>query len=237
MKKLLISAAITCFLSGCSTSNSVETMSQSSLSASQANDAKHGNLRPMPIDSNMSHLQANAKFQSQYKSQSIHSNHSQVGNNKNINHYVRGIMQDLVSNLQYVNASTPMAVSSFVFLDSNYLQADLLGNQISEAFLHEIHKLGVPVVDFKATDYMRVTPQGDFVLSKDFLELSGDLPIRYTLTGTLVKHQKGILVNARIVGLKSKAIVATAQGFIPEHINQDLQMSSHNDGLPVASQR
>ncbi|MDX1729487.1 MAG: hypothetical protein R3203_17355, partial [Pseudoalteromonas tetraodonis] len=49
---------------------------------------------------------------------------------KNINHYVRGIMQDMAENLQYVNTKTPLAVSSFVFLDRDYNNADLVGNQI-----------------------------------------------------------------------------------------------------------
>ena len=38
---------------------------------------------------------------------------------KNINHYVRGIMQDMVENLQYVSEQTPLAVSSFIFLDED----------------------------------------------------------------------------------------------------------------------
>ena len=93
---------------------------------------------------------------------------------KNINHYVRGIMQDLVENLQYVNDKTPIAVSSFVYLDVDHNSTTLLGNQLAESFIHEPHTFGVPVVDFKTTDYMRVTPSGDYVFSRDYLELNQD---------------------------------------------------------------
>jgi len=55
---------------------------------------------------------------------------------RNINHYVRGIMQDIVDNLEYVNDKTPLAVSSFVFLDDDYSDGSLLGNQIAESFMH-----------------------------------------------------------------------------------------------------
>jgi hypothetical protein len=65
----------------------------------------------------------------------------------NINHYARGLMQDLVANLQYVNSSTPLAVVSFVMLDSDYNQSSLLGNQMAESLIHEIHKFGIPVID------------------------------------------------------------------------------------------
>ncbi len=63
----------------------------------------------------------------------------------------------MVENLQYVSEQTPLAVSSFIFLDEDYNDGSLLGNQIAESFMHELHSFGVPVIDFKTTDYMRVT--------------------------------------------------------------------------------
>jgi TolB-like protein len=191
----------------------------------------------------MSQLEASAKFQNQFKqqlnAQSSGNNYSNINNvdpkNYNINHYVRGMMQDLVSNLQYVNAQTPMAVTSFVFLDSNFEQADILGNQIAESFIHEIHRFGIPVIDFKTTDYVRVTPSGDFVLSRDFLELPNKLPVEYVLLGTMTKHQGGVLVNARIVGISSKAVVGSAQGFLPASITQSINNSGQKDGIKLVS--
>lgn len=150
---------------------------------------------------------------------------------KNINHYVRGIMQDMVENLQYVNEKTPLAISSFVFLDDEYSDGSLLGNQISESFMHELHSFGVPVIDFKTTDYMRVTPKGDFVFSRDYLELNQDQNFKYVLAGTLVNHQGGVLVNARIIGMQSKAVVGTAQGFIPQSVVDALNSSYRTDGI------
>lgn len=163
---------------------------------------------------------------------------SMVGNgqphglvNKNINDYVRGVMHQLMGNLQYVNNSTPIGVSSFVFLDSNLKQTSLLGHQIAESFIHEIHQSGIPVIDFKTMDFIRVTAQGDFIFSRDFLELQSAVPIQYILTGTLVRHQGGYLLNARIIGLVSKAVVASAQGFIPHRIVNSLTGNDGTDGI------
>lgn len=150
---------------------------------------------------------------------------------KNINHYVRGMMQDMAENLQYVNQKTPLAVSSFVFLDDEYDDASLLGNQLSESFMHELHHFGVAVIDFKTTDYMRVTPQGDFVFSRDYLELNEEQNFQYVLAGTLVNHQGGVLVNTRIIGLMSKAVVGSAQGFIPQTVVDALGSSYRTDGI------
>ncbi|PAJ75156.1 hypothetical protein CJF42_06600 [Pseudoalteromonas sp. NBT06-2] len=152
---------------------------------------------------------------------------------KNINHYVRGIMHGLVDNIQYVNSQTPIGVTSFVFLDGDYEKAPLIGNQLSESFMHELHKFGIPVIDFKTTDYIRVAPSGDYIFSRDFLELKGNLPIKYVLGGTLVRHESGYMVNARIVGVKSKAIVASSQGLIPSHAVKALLSSSLEDGIPL----
>ncbi|MFT4925019.1 MAG: TolB-like protein [Phenylobacterium sp.] len=150
---------------------------------------------------------------------------------KNINDYVRGMMHQLVSNLQYVNNQTPIGVSSFVSLDSNLKETSLLGYQLAESFIHEIHQVGIPVIDYKTMDFIRVTAQGDFIFSRDFLELQSAVPIQYILTGTVVKHQGGYLLNARIIGLVSKAVVASAQGFIPHRVANTLIRSDGSDGI------
>ena len=160
---------------------------------------------------------------------------NQARHNKDINYYVRGLMQQLVGNMQYVNTSTPMAITSFVMLDSDYQRSDILGKQIAESFIHEVHKFGMPVHEIKTTDDIRVTPQGVIILSKDYLELEGDLPIKYVVAGTMTQQLNGMLINARVIGLESKAVVASAQGFLPTAIVNGLVSSGFNDGIPVVA--
>lgn len=148
--------------------------------------------------------------------------HNQTAPQRNINFYVRGLMQDLVSNLQFVNERTPVAVTSFVLLDSHLQETNLLGNQIAESLMHEIHKFGIPVLDFKTSQNLLITPEGDFLFSRDPKKISQDLPIHYVFAGTLVKHQGGYLVNARVLGLNSKAVIASAQSFIPSEVSNAL---------------
>ena len=80
-----------------------------------------------------------------------------------------------------------------------------------------------------------MTEQGDFLLTRDFLELTETAPIEYILTGTLTKHQSGYLVNARILGLKSKAVVASAQMLVPFYVVDALLPSEHDlvDGIKL----
>jgi TolB-like protein len=148
---------------------------------------------------------------------------------KHIGDYVKNMTQDLVSNMDYVNQNTPIGVTHFSLLDSDLQHTNLLGKQMAESFIHEIHKFRIPVIDFKTTDYIRVTEQGDFVLSRDYLELSNSTGVRYVLTGTLAKHQGGYLVNARIIGMESRAVVATAQTLVPFYV-ADAVMPSQQTG-------
>lgn len=148
-----------------------------------------------------------------------------------INGHAHKIMRELVSNLQYVNAKTPLAITSFTFLDSDLNTSDIVGQQLAESLLHEVHRFGVPVIDFKATNFIRITSSGDFILTKDYLDLEGELPIKYVLTGTITEKLSGYLINARIIGLESKAVVATAQDFLPRELVDSLISRNENDGI------
>lgn len=153
--------------------------------------------------------------------------------NKHIGDYVQNMAQDLIANMEYVTSQTPVGVTHFALTDSDLNRTNLLGYQIAESFMHELHKFRIPVLDFKATDYIRVTETGDFLLSRDFLELKHKVPMEYILTGTMTRHQGGYLVNARILGLESKAVVATAQMLVPHHVVDALlpMDENHMDGI------
>lgn len=137
---------------------------------------------------------------------------------RHIGHYVRNMAQDLVANMEYVTERTPVAVTHFSLIDSDLRETNLLGQQMAESFVHEFHKFRMPVVEYKATQFIRVTQSGDYVLSRDFLDLNNSTPIQYVLTGTMTKHQGGFIVNARMLGMESKVVVASAQSFVPFYV-------------------
>jgi len=159
---------------------------------------------------------------------------------KHIGDYVKNMTHDLIANMEYVNNKTAIGVTHFALLDTDLQQTDLLGRQMAESFVHELHKFRVPVIDFKATEYIRITEGGDFVLSRDYLELSSSLPIEYVLTGTMTKHQGGVLVNARILGMESRAVVASAQMLVPFYVVDALipsdgsESNSMRDGVKLS---
>ncbi len=131
-----------------------------------------------------------------------------------INDVVKGLAYQMLESSSFVNPKTPIAIASFVDL-KNLESTNWLGNQLSESFVHEMQRHGLVVIDFKTTGHIRVTADGDYVFSRDWKELPERQIIDYVVTGTMMQQEAGILVNARMIGMQSRVVVATAQSFIP----------------------
>jgi TolB-like protein len=114
-----------------------------------------------------------------------------------------------------------------------------LGNSVSEGFIFQLQRRGFKVVDFKTTGSIRVTSQGDFALSRDWKDLAQEQEVQYVLTGTMLRQEGGVLVNARVVAMRSRIVVATAQAFLPaDRIGRDLDTMNTirtQDGLIIRS--
>jgi TolB-like protein len=159
-----------------------------------------------------------------------------------INDVVKGLAYQMLDSSTFVTAKTPVAVVSFVDL-KDLESTNWLGNQLAESFVHELQRHGLIIVDFKTTGHIRVTAEGDYVFSRDWKELPERQIIDYVVTGTMIEQQGGVLVNARMIGIKSKVVVATAQSFIPawvigdelthqQNINDNVKM---RDGMIIRS--
>jgi TolB-like protein len=132
-----------------------------------------------------------------------------------LNDYVEQMALELSQDLLEMNIANPVAVASFVHLDSQLTNTDTLGNQLAEAFIAEMRKVGIMVNDHKVTGNIMVTPSGDLAFSRDIRYLKGRQAIGYVLTGTMVRNPKGMLINARVVGLTSNTVVAATSKLIP----------------------
>ncbi|MGB0937906.1 MAG: FlgO family outer membrane protein [Colwellia sp.] len=138
--------------------------------------------------------------------------------NRNLSDYVRDLTHELVSNITHVQPNSVFATSSFVYVDGDFLSTPTFAKQIQESFAYEFHKVGQPIIEFKSTGFIRVLPEGDFALSRDYTELKSSQPIDYILVGTLTDLRDGVQVNAKVIGTSSHAIVAVAQVIIPRNV-------------------
>lgn len=153
-----------------------------------------------------------------------------------INDVVKGLAYQMLETSSFVNTKTPIAVTSFVQL-KDLESTNWLGNQLAENFIHELQRHGLVVIDFKTTGAIRVTPEGDFVFSRDWQELPERQIIDYIVTGTMTEQEHGIMVNARMIGMQSRVVVASSQSFIPNWVVGDDVTQRENvhvkDGLII----
>ena len=131
--------------------------------------------------------------------------------------YVEQMALDLVDTMVSDQAIN-IAVVSFVNLDKTLQKSTQLGNQLSETFIHQLQKFGYGVVDFKTTDQVAVTHFGDFVFSRDIKQLSGERVASHVLSGTLLYRANGVEVNARVIDIDSKRVIASSTKLVPSYV-------------------
>lgn len=147
----------------------------------------------------------------------------QASNGMELNWLVARMAEQLLEKKPLATLSEPIAVASFVDLDT-LQDTHWVGQQLQESFIYELNRRGEVVVDFKLTGSIKVTEQGDFVLSRHYRDLAGKLPISRILVGTLSRNSQGVLVNARIIDLRTKLVQSSAQSLLP----QQYLMGSNN---------
>lgn len=143
------------------------------------------------------------------------SNSGEMVHFKRLNEYAEQIAMKLVDTMAFKQAFGSVAITSFVNLDSSLNNTNAVGNQLSEYLLHEMRRFGVPVVDYKTTGSIKLTHNGDFVFSRQADEIESVQAIDYVLSGTFVFNARGVVINARVIGMQNKAVIASAKSFIP----------------------
>lgn len=138
---------------------------------------------------------------------------------KSVNDYAKWLTQDLFNNIDFPDNKDTFIITNFALLDSNLNKTNHFGRQMAEAMMHEVHRTGFSVIDLKASGFIRMTETGDvFYQSADHMELSSSIDASHVITGTLTKHQGGYFVNAKVIFLDTKALVTSAQIFVPYHV-------------------
>jgi TolB-like protein len=131
--------------------------------------------------------------------------------------------------LKNINDSL-IAITSFVDL-SNFDATNMLGNLLSESLIHEMQIRGFGIVDYKMMKSIKIQKDGDFMLSRNVNEIKKDFKLNYSLTGTYSKIGSGVLINARIIDLRSNRVVSTAQAFINKRDYESIVNGDENDTM------
>ena len=150
-----------------------------------------------------------------------------------LSEYLEQLALQLLPAGKHRHSELKVAVTSFIEFSPELTQVTLLGNTLSELFIHELQQNGINVVDYKVIDQVAVMPHGDFVFSRNPQQLSIEGNVKQALTGTIMYHKRGIILNVRMIDLESKQVMASGQKLIPYFILDSMIPLSNKSSVMV----
>ena len=136
---------------------------------------------------------------------------------KPLSDYAADLAFQLLQSMQYVLPEQPVAIPTFVEFDQQLSNTTAVGNQLAEHMYYQMQRLGIPVADIKLSSQIRVTPAGDLVFSRDSY-LDTKQRVNYVLAGTILRDSAGLVVNARVMHMRTKTVIGSAQLHIPDFV-------------------
>lgn len=136
--------------------------------------------------------------------------------------YASDIAQQLVHHAKADLSAATIGVTTFSNVTSDYNEGTPFAQTLAQQLMTEMHRQEMPLLDFKTTDFIRVTADGDFALTRDYLEIDEILPVTHVVVGTWAQHRAGVMVAARLVDINSKDVVSVAQTFVPQQVVRQL---------------
>lgn len=106
----------------------------------------------------------------------------------------------------------PIAILPFVSLGDK-ASGTPTGERLSENFIYQMQHQGFNLVDYRAVSLN--TSAKDPLSTASLSGLHNRYRIHFVLTGTYTQHQDGIVINARVLDVTTRQILAAAQTSVP----------------------
>ncbi|MCY7296570.1 FlgO family outer membrane protein [Alteromonas sp. a30] len=158
----------------------------------------------------------------------------------NIEYHTSVLADELFANFRHTSDRQQyrFAVAGFVPVKSLQHQVNsqhplmLLGHQLEQGLMTEASRRGFIPQDYKITNDIIIEKTADRVLSRDTQHLKkAGLGIDFYVTGTITEQKNGAIVNARVIHVKTKDVVAAATKFFPDTLFWDKEMVTTRDGM------
>lgn len=130
------------------------------------------------------------------------------------------LLQQLPANLEQSATKPRIAVSSFVPVNSFSLsQADetekQMANQLSESMLSHIKQQGYDIYDYRLRDQLALQSDHEQALSRQLTAIANSSLADTLLVGTYSILAEGVMLNTRLITVKSKRVLAASSQLIP----------------------
>lgn len=136
-----------------------------------------------------------------------------------IHYYVRQLTEQLFDTANNIDIQKRVAVGTIlpVALNSgnNLPDAGSFGLQVQESLTTLSAQAGLTVVEFKTMPNINIKQNYDQMLSRQLEQLDTKINADYFLTGTYSQQQNSLVLNIRLIDIKSKSIIAAATDYMP----------------------
>ncbi|MFV7770866.1 FlgO family outer membrane protein [Shewanella marisflavi] len=124
-------------------------------------------------------------------------------------HLTQQLANELVRQNDQLTPKQPLLVATPVLLD-NLKTTNALGLQIQQGLIAAMHDHQFNLVDINVGENLRVTEQGELILTRDWRQLPTDLPVEHVLASTMSLNPNGMVINSRIVNVTNNRVVSVA---------------------------
>ncbi|WP_199609262.1 FlgO family outer membrane protein [Flocculibacter collagenilyticus] len=144
--------------------------------------------------------------------------------NYSIHHYTEQLAEKLFMSLSDFKPYGRIAVGTFTPVEtlthSNNKNSPvhLVGLQLEEGLMSSATQRGFTVIEYKTMPIIKMTKSSDLMLSRNVADLQAQQHIDYFLTGTLTQQERSIVVNARLINIETREVIAAATHFVPANI-------------------
>jgi len=134
-----------------------------------------------------------------------------------IHFHVAQLAKQMFDTTLFIDTSKSISVGTFLPTKSlgTTSSESLLGHQLQESFITLAAQAGLRVLEYKSMNQIMLKDEKDIMLSRTVSNLSQEFDTDYYLTGTFIQEENNYIVNARIIDVNSKAVIAAATDFIP----------------------
>lgn len=144
---------------------------------------------------------------------------------------IESISQQLITNPVFSIVDKRIVSSTFVWSDtltsvSKDSEQMELGTILQESIITSLIQAGADVREIKSANAIQLNPTGEFILSRDIDKVADNTHADYVLTGIMTPTEYGTIVNAKLINLHNKRVVAAARQIIA--IVKDSQMTENS---------
>ncbi|WP_298768812.1 FlgO family outer membrane protein [uncultured Shewanella sp.] len=110
-------------------------------------------------------------------------------------------------------AETQLIVVATPVLLSELTKTNAVGLVLQSSLMTGLQQRAFTVIDANMSPKLKVTPTGDFMLSRDWKQLSSSLMVDHALVSTMSVTPKGLILNTRLLNIASGRLTSSAQAF------------------------